>query len=138
MAQVAVTIGGKSYRISCDESDEPRLVALAEVVNAQVEDMRSRFGEIGDRRLLIMAAISIADELVETTRRVRDLESSLEKTEAEPTKDESDERITRLAAGLEEAAERIERITDDLCAALEPNRSTNVVAGGSPSGSDGD
>lgn len=116
MAQVGVTIAGKSYRIACDEGDEPRLAALAEVVDAQVEGMRQRFGEIGDRRLLIMAAINIADELVDTSRRARDLEAAVETHDADASARpvSRDEWAERIAAGIEDAAERIERIASDL------------------------
>lgn len=116
MAQVAVTIGGKTYRIACDEGDEPRLVALADVVDSQLESMRRRFGEIGDRRLLIMAAVSIADELVEASRRVRDLESRLEGREAEASAAAggNEDWVERIAAGIEVAAERIERVASAL------------------------
>jgi cell division protein ZapA len=132
MAQVAVTIGGKTYRIACDEGDEPRLVALADVVDSQVESMRQRFGEIGDRRLLIMAAVSIADELVETSRRVRDLETRLEGHEAEAraTAGGRDDWVERIAAGIEAAAERIERVASDLDGTLDrrgpPGRPTRA------------
>ncbi len=105
MAQVAVTIAGSTYRIDCDDGDEPRLAALAEVVDSQVEGMRARFGEIGDRRLLIMAAISIADELVDTTRHVRDLEAAA---------DRQSSRADRTIAGIEDAAALIERIAGEL------------------------
>lgn len=116
MAQVAVTIGGRTYRIACDEGDEPRVVALADVVDSQVESMRQSFGEIGDRRLLIMAAVSIADELVETSRRVRDLETRLEGQEAEARAATGGRHdwIERIATGIEEAAERIERVASEL------------------------
>ncbi len=110
MAQVAVTIAGKTYRIACDDGDESRLAALAEVVDSQVAGMRQRFGEIGDRRLLIMAAVNIADELVDASRRVRDLEAA-----AATAAREKDERGQRIAAGIEAAAERIEQVASELC-----------------------
>lgn len=114
MAQVAVTIAGKIYRIDCDDGDETRLAALAEVVDSQVDGMRARFGEIGDRRLLIMAAISIADELVDMTRRVRELEAVIAKLEASTGQNFWAE---RAVSGIEEAAALIQRIANELDAA---------------------
>lgn len=117
MAQVAVTIAGKTYRIACDEGDESRLVALAEVVDRQIEGMRQRFGEIGDRRLMIMASIAIADELVDTSRRVRDLEAEVARLSAAPptgTEMPQEGFGERVAAAIGEAAERIERVARDL------------------------
>jgi cell division protein ZapA len=119
MAQVAVAIAGKTYRIACDDGDESRLAALAEVVDGQVADMRQRFGEIGDRRLMIMAAVNIADELVESSRRIRDLEAAVARLEAAaaPALHERSDRGQRIAEGIEAAAERIEQIASELGAA---------------------
>jgi cell division protein ZapA len=126
MAQVAVTIAGRTYRIACDDGDESRLAALAEVVDSQVAGMRQRFGEIGDRRLLVMAAVAIADELVDMSRRVRDLEAVVAKLEADaaaPSRpsDRGEHTAAGVASGvaarIEAAAEQIERIARDLDAA---------------------
>jgi cell division protein ZapA len=116
MARVAVTIAGKTYRIDCDDGDEPRLTALAEVVDRQIETMRSRFGEIGDQRLLVMAAITIADELVDMTRRARDFEALAQMREAEAavaTKAQ-DAWAERALAGIEQAAGSIERMASEI------------------------
>jgi cell division protein ZapA len=112
MAQVSVAIAGKTYRIACDDGDEPRLDALAQVVDTQVGEMRQRFGEIGDRRLLIMAAIGIADELVDMSRRVRMLESEVARHDATAAEASSQEsfRFERAVTEIEAAAELIERI----------------------------
>ncbi|MEX0852924.1 MAG: cell division protein ZapA [Bauldia sp.] len=77
MGQVNVTISGKSYRMACDDGQEQRLTALAERLNASIEQLRERFGEIGDQRLTVMAAITFADELAETSRRLRQLEATV-------------------------------------------------------------
>lgn len=116
MAQVAVTIAGKTYRIDCDDGDESRLAALAEVVDTQVEGMRARFGEIGDRRLLIMAAISIADELVDATRQVRDLRGTVTRLEADAAAASGAQQdlVERAVTGIEDAAALIERIAVEL------------------------
>ena len=50
MAQLAVTIAGKVYRVACDEGEEAHLGDLAQLVDAKIAGMRPRFGEIGDQR----------------------------------------------------------------------------------------
>ena len=77
MAQLAVTISGRIYRVSCDEGEEARLGDLAQLVDARISGLRQRFGEIGDQRLIIMAAITLADEWSEANERVRELEAEL-------------------------------------------------------------
>jgi len=65
MAQVSVSIGGRAYRLACNPGEEPHLEALARRVDEQIRDMRAAFGEIGDQRLTVMAALKIADEVTE-------------------------------------------------------------------------
>ena len=65
MAQVSVTIDGRKYRLACNEGEEARLESLAGVIDDKIGEMRKAFGEIGDQRLVIMAALTIADNLAE-------------------------------------------------------------------------
>ena len=62
MAQVAVTIGGRTYRLACNEGEEEHLESLASLVDSKFDTIHKSFGEIGDQRLIVMAALTIADE----------------------------------------------------------------------------
>lgn len=75
MSQVNVTIGGKIYRMACDDGQEEHLTALGQRLVDTIELLRGRFGEIGDQRLTVMAAITMADQYSETERRLRQLEA---------------------------------------------------------------
>ena len=70
MAQVNVTISGKTYRMACDDGEEDHLAGLAQRLNTSIEQVRARFGEIGDQRLTVMAAITLADQHAEAERRL--------------------------------------------------------------------
>ena len=65
MAQVSVTIDGRKYRLACNEGEEARLEQLADMIDAKILELRQTFGEIGDQRLVVMAALTIADNLAE-------------------------------------------------------------------------
>ena len=65
MSQVSVTIDGRKYRLACNEGEEARLESLAGMIDDKIGEMRTTFGEIGDQRLVIMAALTIADNLTE-------------------------------------------------------------------------
>ena len=75
MPQLAVTIGGRSYRLSCEPGQEARLEGLAKAIDEKIEEMRKSFGEIGDQRLVVMAALSVADEAAEAQARLAELET---------------------------------------------------------------
>jgi cell division protein ZapA len=82
MAQVNVNINGKSYRMACDDGQEGHLAGLAERLNSSIEQLRDRFGEIGDQRLTVMAAITFADQFAEASERLRRIEAKIADLEA--------------------------------------------------------
>ena len=65
MAQVDVSVNGQSYRIACEDGQEDRLVDLAAMVDEKVIGLVNQIGQVGSNRLLVMAALIIADELVD-------------------------------------------------------------------------
>ncbi len=119
MPQVTVTIAGQTYRMACAEGEERHLEGLAASYDAKVEEMRASFGEIGDMRLHVMAALAQTDELHETRRRIAALEAEVATLNSvNISRDERLERIeVRLAEGIGMAAERIEQLARSLNAA---------------------
>ena len=63
MGQVAVPVNGRSFTITCDDGQEPRIRRLAQYVDAKVAEFVSSIGQVGEARLLLLAALVIADEL---------------------------------------------------------------------------
>ena len=116
MSQVTVTIAGRTYRIACAEGEERHLEGLAASYNARVEEMRATFGQVDDLRLHVMAAISQADELHETRKRIAALAEEVAMLNSVNLyRDERLEQFeTRLAEGLQRAAERIEELARSL------------------------
>jgi|SRR5215217_6418634 cell division protein ZapA len=116
MSQVTVTIAGRTYRIACAEGEERHLEGLAAAYNTRIEEMRATFGQVDDLRLHVMAAISQADELHETKKRIAALAEEVALLNSvNVSRDERLERIeARLADGLQRAAERIEELARNL------------------------
>ena len=116
MSQVSVTINGRQFRMACEDGQEGHLMNLARDLDSRIEGLRTKFGEIGDTRLTVMAALTLADSLAETSARNKRLEDEL--TALRSTRGESVDhsKATRdaIAAALNAAAERIEDITKKL------------------------
>ena len=74
MAQVNATIAGRQFRLACEDGQEEHLQSLAKNLDERIEGLRKKFGEIGDTRLTVMAALMVADELSEASRKMRRLE----------------------------------------------------------------
>ena len=103
MAQVDVSVNGQSYRIACEDGQEDRLVDLAAMVDEKVTDLVNQIGQVGSNRLLVMAALIIADELV-------DLKN--EAGSSQELEDNTNQQDTVLA--LQEITKRIENIADQV------------------------
>jgi cell division protein ZapA len=116
MGQVTVTIAGRVYRMACGEGEEAHLQGLARQIDERIESLKKNFGEIGDQRLTIMAAITVADQLAEANRRIAELEVELLnlRSDADHLVSGHDEWSDRLADSLDDAASRIERVAHDL------------------------
>ena len=65
MAQVTATIAGRQFRLACEDGQEDHLLALSADIDDRIVELRQRFGEIGDTRLTVMAALMVADEMSE-------------------------------------------------------------------------
>ena len=116
MATVAVVIAGRTYRMACGEGEEGHLQDLARHVDATLATLRKGFGEIGDTRLVIMTAITVADELSEAWRRIAELEGRLAGLAQTTTEGEAmrDALAGDVAAALDAASARLEAVVRDI------------------------
>ncbi|MBR0793904.1 cell division protein ZapA [Bradyrhizobium jicamae] len=116
MSHINVTINGRQYRMACEEGQEVRLLKLAENLESRVESLRGKFGEIGDARLTVMAALTACDELLDAGARIRSLEEEVEQLRSARATAAERARATQVAVSnaLNAAAERIERTTQVL------------------------
>ncbi len=112
MPQLNVTIAGKVYRMACGEGEEPHLEALAKSFDGKVAEMREAFGEIGDMRLHVMAALTVCDELAEARAKAEAAAHEAAQAQARATAAEARLARTeeRVREGMARAADRIERL----------------------------
>ena len=122
MPQVTVSINGRVYRMGCDEGQEQVLSELARDIDNRIEAYKSSFGEVGDMRLMLMAAMELGDELGDARRRLREVE-----TEVESLREARSAVLSKVTAAqdsiagmLDQAAGRIERITAMMNGTEEP------------------
>src|SRR5437868_3850541 len=116
MSHINVTINGRQYRMACEEGQEVRLLKLAENLESRVESLRGKFGEIGDARLTVMAALTVCDELLDGNQRMRGSEEGLDWPHDVRAVAANHGKATQTAvdAALNAAADRIEMTTQVL------------------------
>jgi cell division protein ZapA len=125
MSQVTVTINGRQFRMACEDGQESHLLRLAAELDQRIERLRVTFGEIGDTRLTVMAALTVADELADTSGRLRRLEEEMARLQdaRAAAAERSDATQAAVAAALNSATERIEQVTK----VLNPGRAASIT-----------
>jgi cell division protein ZapA len=114
MPLVNVMVNARAYTIACDEGEEDHLRELAATVDAKAREVLGSVGQVGDTRLLLMAALLMADE---HHGAVSKLAVRAQNLPVEPDSQESDTQDTAAAEALELAAQRVEDIAARLSAA---------------------
>jgi len=116
MTQVNVSINGRQYRMACEDGQEDHLRSLAKALEERIGSLRGRFGEIGDARLMVMAAMTVADDAIEADKKARKLEQEI--AALNDARSASAERVqatqAALIAAFTSAAERIEGMAKKL------------------------
>ena len=101
MAQVTLRINGFSYVLGCNDGDESHLSAMAAEVDRRIETIKAQAGQSGEARMLVMAALMLADDLHDMKQT-----GGAPKAEAKPD--------PKIARRLNRMAKRAEDIADGL------------------------
>jgi cell division protein ZapA len=99
MGQVVVTVNGRAFPLGCDDGQEARTRRLAQYVDGKVGEFVRTHGQIGEARLILLAALVIADELDDTS-------NAFQRERGRPAGEGAD----AAAPGIRSIAERIDSI----------------------------
>lgn len=100
MAQVTIRINGYSYAVSCEDGQEAHLAEMASEIDRRISSIKAIGGQSGEARLLVLAALLLADELHDTKADLIGAKTS----KPAATSAEGSARLRRIAARAEEIA----------------------------------
>jgi cell division protein ZapA len=63
MAEVSVRVNGYVYTVGCEDGQEAHLQAMAGEIDARIASIKAVGAQSGESRLLLLAALLLADEL---------------------------------------------------------------------------
>jgi len=78
MANVNIQFNGKEFLLSCDDGQEEHLEELTINLNQKFDDLKSKLGNIGENKLLLISSIKIMDEYFETKKKIDEKKKELE------------------------------------------------------------
>jgi cell division protein ZapA len=115
MAQVTVRINGYSYTVGCQDGEEQHLTQMADQVERRIDSIKAVAGQSGEARMLVMAALLMADDLFEMGKTLKDAQamaaatSSAQAPAAAPAPDAKlNRRLGKLARRAEDIAAGLE------------------------------
>ena len=117
MAKVSLDINGRKYALGCDDGEEARLTRLGNSLDIRVRELADQFGQIGDLRLLVMAGITMSDEIAEMQAGIDTQTEAMTqdvRRDAETAKRSAAQSEIDAANALSDAAKRIEKLAAKL------------------------
>tara|TARA_B100001750_G_scaffold207004_1_gene185050 strand:- start:555 stop:1007 length:453 start_codon:yes stop_codon:yes gene_type:complete len=79
MANVNVKFNNKEYLLSCDEGQEENLKELANYLDSKYNNLKKNLGNIGEGKLLLIAAIQMVDDYFDLKKKVDIKKNDFEK-----------------------------------------------------------
>ncbi len=106
MAQVSISINGQHYTVTCDDGQEERLMELAEYFDSHVRNIAGHVGRIADSRLMLLAGLTVCDELKDTQLQLSQVQGETGLTSEDNAAEiieTATERVRNVTARLEES-----------------------------------
>jgi len=121
MANVNIKFNGKDFLLSCEDGQEDHLEALSSNLNEKFESLKSKLGNLGENKLLLITSISLMDEYFETKKKIEEKKSEIEtiKTKFKELKslvynykDQKDAEINKLQKDQENFKKELESLNN--------------------------
>ena len=117
MGRVSLDINGRKYAMGCEDGEEERLLRLGQKLDDRVNQIANQFGQIGDLRLLVMAGITLMDEVEDTAENIEkrvDAQAAGLRKELNAATSASLKSQKDAATSLNAAAQKIEALANKL------------------------
>ena len=122
MAQVTLRINGYAYMLGCQDGEEAHLQTMAEAVEARIEGIKSSGGQSGESRMLVMAALMMADDLFEMDMKLKAAEARADDTpSASRTAPGIVSKLEKPDPKLGRKLGKLALRAEEIAAGLEPN-----------------
>ena len=106
MARVRIDVNGRPYEMVAEDGQESRVMALGEDVAKRVKGIAHQVGQVGEGRLMLMAALQLADEQLVLKEKIAQLEElSGSNTATQAAIDEAREYVTQVYGDLADKLE---------------------------------
>ena len=79
MANVNIKFNGKDFLLSCEDGQEEHLEELSQNLNKKFLELKSKLGNLGENKLLLITSITLMDEYFEKKKKIEEKKDEIEK-----------------------------------------------------------
>ena len=79
MANVNIKFNGKEFLLSCEDGQEEHLEELSNNLSEKFNSLKSKLGNLGENKLLLITSITLMDEYFETKEKIEEKKDEIEK-----------------------------------------------------------
>ena len=117
MANVNVKFNNKDYLLSCDDGQEEDLKKLTKFLDRKYTDLKSKLGNLGENKLLLITSIQVIDEYFDLKKKVLSQKNNFDnlsskfkemKSLAINYKEVKDTEISKLSEDLDKLKKMVE------------------------------
>ena len=79
MANVNIKFNGKDFLLSCEDGQEDHLDELSQHLSEKFNFLKSKLGNLGENKLLLITSITLMDEYFETKKKIEEKKDEIDK-----------------------------------------------------------
>ncbi len=79
MSEMTVLINARPFQIMCADDEENQVMQLAEDLAARVADIKKEVRRVGDSHLLVLAGLTLCNELRDVQREIAEIKVDIDK-----------------------------------------------------------
>ena len=121
MANLNIKFNGKEFLLSCEDGQEDHLEELSQHINEKFNQLKSKLGNLGENKLLLITSIQLMDEYFETKKKIEEKKDEVEKLKTKfkelkslvyEYKDQKDSEINLLQKEQKQIKSELENLTN--------------------------
>jgi len=119
MPDLEITVGGRSFTVSCQPGEEHFLRGAAAMLDTEAAPLVAQMGRLPEARMLLMAGLMLADKTAAVEDEIRQLKLKLAELESRPVPEREKLEVPVIPPGLRETLAEIAARAESLAASIE-------------------
>ena len=119
MPDLEISIGGRSFSVSCQAGEEHFLRAAAAMIDNEAQPLVAQMGRMPETRMLLMAGLMLADRTAAVEDELRVLKARMATLESKPQAPREKLEVAVVPTGLHDTLAEIAARAESLAASIE-------------------